>query len=97
MQDANYETHRLNWRGHRIEIAYDAASFAGYAHLQIRSKHARPLPISETGYRSHFTHRLDVEHYGSPTAYVEAWLNVMAETKAWKRAEREGVQLSLSI
>jgi hypothetical protein len=91
----SYETHKLVWRGKKIEVAYDARSFAGYAHLQIRSKHSNPLPITETGYRSHFAHPADVEHYGGPAAYVEAWLDTMAETRAWKRAERDGVQLSM--
>jgi hypothetical protein len=90
-----YETHKLDWRGKKIEVAYDPRSFAGYAHLQIRSKHGKPLPITETGYRSHFADPADVEHFGGPAAYVEAWLNSMAETKAWKRAERDGVQLAL--
>jgi hypothetical protein len=90
-----YETHQLHWRGKEIEIGYQPRSFAGSAHLQIRTKHCQPLPITETGYRSHFTSAADVEHLGGPAAYVEAWLNTMAETKAWKRAERDGVQLTL--
>lgn len=91
----SYEKHKFVWRGKHIEVAYDPSSFAGSAHLQIRSRNARALPITETGYRSHFAHPQDVAHLGGPAAYVEAWLNAMAETKAWKRAEREGLQLAL--
>lgn len=90
-----YEMHKLVWRGKKIEVAYDPESFAGTAHLQIRVKHGQPLPITETGYRSHFAHPQDVAHLGGPAAYVEAWLNSMAETKAWKHTAREGVQLTL--
>jgi len=91
----NYEAHRLVWRGKQIEVDYQPSSFAGTAHLKIRAKHGQPLPITETGFRSHFTSPADVDHLGGPVAYVEAWLNAMAETKAWKRAERDGVQLAL--
>lgn len=92
---SSYETHKLVWRGKKIEVGYDPRSFAGTAHLQIRARHGQPLPITETGYRSHFAHPADVAQCGGPAAYVEAWLNIMAQTKAWQRAEREGVQLAL--
>ena len=91
----SYETHKLVWRGKKIEVTYDPRSFAGYAHLQVRSQHGKPLPITETGYRSHFAHPVDVDQLGGPASYVESWLDVMAETKAWRRAERDGVQLAL--
>ncbi len=93
MQDA--ETYRLDWQGRKIEISYEPRSLAGTARLQIRVKHARPLPITETGYRAHYTSRADVEHLGGPVAYVEAWLDAMAQTKAWKRTAQGGHQLAL--
>ena len=89
------ETYKLDWQGRKIEISYQPRSFAGCAHLQIRAKHARPLPITETGYRSHFPHAADVEHLGGPVAYVEAWLDAMAQTKAWRRTAQGGYQLAL--
>ena len=93
MQDA--ETHKLDWQGRKIEISYQPRSFAGTAHLQIRVRHARPIPITATGYRSHFISPADVEHMGGPVAYVEGWLNAMAQTKAWKRTAQGGYQMSL--
>ncbi len=93
MQEA--ETYKLDWQGRKIEISYQPRSYAGCAHLQIRVRHCRPLPITETGYRSHFPHAGDVEHLGGPVAYVEAWLDAMAQTKAWRRTARDGLQLEL--
>ena len=90
-----FEKHKLEWQGRKLEIVYEPRSFAGMAHLQIRVKHCRPLPITETGYRSHFAHPVDVEQLGGPVAYVEAWLNAMAQTKAWRRTARQGYQLAL--
>ena len=95
MEKAPSETHRLNWRGRRITIKYHPASFAGCAQLEIRSWQKRPLPITETGYRAHYAAREDVEHLGGPAAFVTAWLDSAAQTKAWQRIERGGLQLTL--
>ncbi len=89
------QTYKLDWQGRKIETSYQPRSFAGTAHLQIRVKHARPLPITETGYRSHFASPADVEHMGGPAAYVEAWLDAMAQSKTWKRIARGGYQMTL--
>ena len=92
--EQEYQTYKLNWQGREIEIGYQPRSFAGCAHLQIRVKHCRELPITETGFRSHFTSPADVEQLGGPAAYVEAWLDAMAQTKAWRRVAG-GRQLAL--
>ncbi len=89
------ETYTLDWQGRTIEISYQPRSFAGCAHLQIRTRHCRPLPITETGYRSHFTSPADVAELGGPVAYVEAWLDTMAQTKAWRRTAQGGYQMTL--
>lgn len=89
------ERHKLDWQGRKLQIIYQPRSFAGTGHLQIRVRHCRPLPITETGYRSHFVHPQDVEELGGPVAYVEAWLNSQAQTKAWRRTARNGWQLKL--
>ena len=93
MQEA--ETYKLDWQGRKIEISYQPHSYAGCAHIQIRARHCRPLPITETGYRSHFPHAVDVEHMGGPVAYVEAWLDTAAQSKAWKRTAQGGYQMTL--
>ena len=67
------------------------------AHLEVESvkpKHA-PLPITETGYRSHFIHRTNVDHMGGPEAYVEAWIAEVANTPVWRNAEAASRQLAL--
>ena len=89
------QTYRLDWQGRKLQIVYQPRSFAGTAHLQVRARHARPLPITETGYCSHFPHPEDVAAMGGPVAYVQAWLNATAQTKAWRRTARDGLQLSL--
>lgn len=53
------------------------------------------LPITETGYRSHFLTPQEVERAGGPVALVVAWLNEAARNKGWKEAEEKARQLNL--
>lgn len=95
----------LQWQGVTIEIVYEPNWLnvsnrkcdLPSAHLDIRSiapERAR-LPITETGYRSHFLHPNEIAEFGGPVAYVEAWLNEMARTSEWQSHVANGDQLSL--
>jgi len=98
----DYAIIHKNWNGIEIEIRWiaDYVSFddgQSMAHLEVESvkpKHA-PLPITETGYRSHFIHRTNVDHMGGPEAYVEAWIAEVANTPVWRNAEAASRQLAL--
>jgi hypothetical protein len=93
----------LQWRGIRIEVAYEAdwlnSGEGGYhtSHLAITSVEPAkaPLPITETGYRSHSLDPGTVEERGGPTAYVSAWLDDAATSKEWKAFEASRHQLDL--
>lgn len=53
----HYQVHRFTWQGIEIEAIYCPRLFGGIiAHLEIRSIEPprAPLPITETGYLSHF-------------------------------------------
>ncbi len=74
------ETFRTDWNGISIEIRYESnwlSISAGFdtAHLEIESiaPERAHLPITDTGYRSHFTSPDTVIAYGGPVAFVEAW------------------------
>ena len=67
-----------NWNGIEFEIRWypDCIGFddgTSMAHLEIISKDRRPLPITETGYKSHFIGREKVDQYGGVEPYVDAW------------------------
>ena len=66
-------------------------------HHEIETLHPTrtPLPITETGYRSHFTGSAAIEERGGPVAYVIAWLDDAAKSSAWKKIEAKGAQLLL--
>lgn len=98
----DYAIIHKNWNGIEIEIRWiaDYVSFddgQSMAHLEVESvKPARaPLPITETGYRSHFINRSNVDHMGGPEAYVEAWIDEMSRTHAWREAAIASTQLAL--
>ena len=90
-------TQRIDWNGIAIEVRWEPAwlTFAGHplGHLQIQSvaPECAPLPITETGYRSHFIPACDVIADGGPLAYARAWLDHEAATPAWK-SQAEGAR-----
>jgi hypothetical protein len=69
------------------------------AHLEIESiaPERASLPITVTGYRSHFTSPEIVAAYGGPVAYVEAWLETESQAPNWRSSEQEKRQFTLPI
>jgi hypothetical protein len=59
----DYVPYSLDWHGIAVSINYAADWSPAFkevyrspmAHLEVRSLDGQPLPITETGYRSHFT------------------------------------------
>ena len=98
----DYAIIHKNWNGIEIEIRWNADYVAfddgnSMAHLEVMSlkPERAPLPITETGYRSHFIFRNEVEHMGGPEAYVEAWIDEVSRTADWREAEAASRQLAL--
>uniref|UniRef100_UPI003C7661F7 hypothetical protein n=2 Tax=cellular organisms TaxID=131567 RepID=UPI003C7661F7 len=66
---------------------YDPLKWGMTAHLAIRSLNPEraPLPITATGYRSHFHTPGTIEaHGGDVVAQVIAWLDEEAGKPAWR-------------
>lgn len=89
----------LDWRGMLVQVSYNP-NWSGMnviAHLEIETQepvHA-PLPMTETGYRSHFIGQGMVEEAGGPASFVWAWLEEAAKGKGWSIIEAESRQLAL--
>jgi len=90
------QIYRFHWQGIEIEAIYTPLKWGVIAHLEVRSirpERAR-LPITETGYRSHFHPPGTIEaHGGDVVAQVIAWLDGEAAKPAWRRyaeASRQG-------
>ncbi|MEQ1716373.1 MAG: hypothetical protein ABL907_10380 [Hyphomicrobium sp.] len=58
---------------------------SGSDHLEIESIKPKraPLPITETGYRSHFMPALELINAGGPVTFVTAWIEQETKGKAW--------------
>lgn len=101
MKEHRYDTHHIDWRGIRFRITYERnwLAIGGYnpCHLTLTSEvPARcPLPLTETGYLSHFTDPELVEDAGGPVAFVTAALDEAAEKQAWKTHEQDSLQMAL--
>lgn len=95
----------FDWQGITLEVTYepdwlnmgDRDPNLGHAHLEIRAikPERAPLPITETGYRSHFLHPGEIDLLGGPVAYVQTWLDEMAQSREWRDYEERSRQLSL--
>lgn len=90
------QTYRFVWQGIEIEATYNHCKWGVIAHLEIRSvaPAGAALPITSTGYRSHFHPIGTVEAHGNDVvAQVTAWLDEEAARPEWRRyveASRQG-------
>ena len=96
------ETHTIVWRGITIEVRYEASWLGSKgkfstSHLEVdvRAPECAEIPITETGYRSHFANPGTIEDAGGPVAFVTAWLNEAAQSKGWKDKEDASRQYAL--
>lgn len=99
-----YEHHEIVWNGVKIAISYEPRWLnldddygLDTAHLEIEAiaPERAPLPITETGYRSHFTTANAVAAMGGPVALVRTWLDEEAANPAWRQYVRASRQMSL--
>lgn len=89
------EVHEIEWQGIAITVGWCPDWMSMIAHLELRSRDRCPLPMTETGYRSHFIAREAVEERGGPVAYAIAWLDHEAGAKEWQAKVAASKQLSL--
>lgn len=95
-------TTHIDWRGITVAVNYvpnwpTERSNLGFAHLELSSvmPACEPLPVTETGYRSHFIEPEFIEEAGGPVAYALAWLDAVAASSGWQDTHSIGRQLSL--
>ena len=94
--DQRSQTYRFMWQDIEIEATYTPLKWGVIAHLEIRSivPERAPLPITQTGYRSHFHQPGTVEALGGDVvAQVIAWLDEEAIKPEWlahMEASRQG-------
>ena len=84
------EQHKITWRGVALTITFTPEKFGLVDHIELETEGHAPLPVSETGYRSHFIQAGSVAEYGGAVEFVTAWLEHEAKRTGWS-----GAQLSL--
>lgn len=85
-----------DWQGITLSVTY-GGGYCGKMHLELRSisPERALLPVTNTGYRSHFVDAADIEEAGGPVAFVLAWLDQEAQSREWRRLQVTGQQLTL--
>ena len=89
-RNARKTTSTLIWRGIRCRVSHQPDYLSqGWSHLEIEALQPRraPLPITETGYLSHFCDEDEVAAAGVPAAFFERWLNAEARSKRYAKAK----------
>ena len=85
----------LDWRGILIQVTLEKQRFVDHLQIETVDPFRAPLPITETGYRSHFISQNLIESAGGPATYVEAWLDHAATAKGWAEVEADVRQYAL--
>lgn len=95
---SNTTTYEIIWNNITISIIYIRKwCGAEIDHIEVRSisPEKAPLPITETGYKSHFHHETALDEYNDAKAYVTAWLDHEAKSQKWKAYVESQQQLLL--
>ena len=89
-------TTRIVWDGISVGITYHKRRWnSEFDHIELLAEDRHPLPVTETGYRSHFLHAGIVEDYDGPENFVRAWLDHEAGSEDWKQRKEAARQMSL--
>lgn len=92
------QSYLFTWRGIGIEAIYTPLKWNTIAHLEIRSvaPEGGALPVSGSGYRSHFHQPGTIEAQGGDVvAQVIAWLDEAAAAPEWQQQQEASRQFSL--
>jgi hypothetical protein len=92
------QTFPLTWRGISCRVSHERNYInQGWSHIELRvtACDAPPLPITTTGYLSHFLDEDELKAAGGPVAFFTAWLDREAGSKTYLKRLAEWQQLRL--
>ena len=87
----------IDWQGITLSVGYTPDKYIrgmNHLELQVLEPKGAKLPITETGYKSHFFYD-NVDAYGGPIAYVRAWLDEAAGEPDWMQHVEDRRQFNL--
>ena len=86
----------FQWEGRTIRLSYHPRYLKMIDHLEIRSGDGDPLPITETGYKSHFFGPVEpVMSNDEVIEMIVRWLDKEAASPSWQTYLLQSKQLSL--
>lgn len=88
-------TTMLIWNGIKIMVTHTPNYCGEIDHIELHVENRERIPVTDTGYRSHFCHESVIEPYGSALAFVQAWLDQEATSPEWRACELASRQMSL--
>lgn len=91
-------TERFTWRGIEMTATHTPNYIStGWSHLELRvvKPKGMPVPITDTGYLSHFLAEDDLNAAGGAVSFFTAWLEREANSKAYAKALTRWRQLDL--
>jgi len=90
--------HKLVWRDVTCRVRHTRDYLSeGWSHIEIivLAPKDAPLPITQTGYLSHFLEEEELTKSGGPVTFFRAWLDREAKTATWAKADFKWRQLEL--
>jgi hypothetical protein len=81
------EQHKITWRGIALTITFKPDWLNVADHIELETEERVPLPVTETGYRSHFMQVGSVMAHGGAVAFVIDWLDFEAKRMGWSGAQ----------
>lgn len=88
-------TQTLDWRGILIQVSFEEQKYIDHLQIETLEPARAPLPMTETGYRSHFVSCGIVQGHGGPLEYVARWLEDASKDRGWIEAKAASRQFSL--
>lgn len=90
------EVSNITWEGRDIRLSYTPRWCEQIDHIEVQTIDRTPLPISETGYKSHFFGPVDpIMPIYEIERMVIAWLDNEAAKQPWQNYLLTSQQLSL--
>lgn len=97
-----YEEFMITVSGSPLKVRYNAkwgSGLLGVAHMEFHSPEspAQPIPVSETGYRSHFLPRENVSSFDSPAHYAVSYCMALLCNKKQEPTFEQILQASKGV
>ena len=90
------EHRTIQWEGRDIRLSYTPRWATQIDHVEFHALDGKPLPVTDTGYRSHFFGPVDpILTMDEVEGMMRDWLDSEAAKPAWQEHVSAAQQLSL--